>query len=167
MIIIMKTSSHFRLPAAAPFLLFCLAIGGATSHAQQPPEVIVVDGRAWAVEDSGEPASWAEAEDYCNTLEAGGFADWRLPSLFELESLFTAGPAGTLPAGIELDDCCAWSSTNLVDLEPEAKGELPDPAMGPDMYYWGLLFPDGVRYYSMNRFPDGVALCTRGDANDA
>jgi hypothetical protein len=126
----------------------------------------MVDGRAWALETSSEAAPWAEAEEHCATLEAGGFDDWRLPSLFELESLFSAEPAGALPPQIELDDCCAWSSTNLVELEPEAKGVLPDPAMGPDMYYWGLLFPDGIRYYSMNGFPDGIALCTRDNAGD-
>ena len=163
----MKSCTHSRSRFAAPLLLTFLLLSGATGHTQEASgEVAVVDGRAWALQTSSEAAPWAEALEHCETLEAGGFSDWRLPSLFELESLFAAPPAGALPAQIQLDDCCAWSATNLVDIEPEAKGELPDPAMGPEMYYWGLLFPDGIRYYSMNRFPDGVALCTRGTPDD-
>jgi hypothetical protein len=159
----MTTADHVRSAPAATALLIGLCLIGPTGSAQNGAGVTVVDGRSWALETSGEAAPWTEAEEHCETLEAGGHDDWRLPTLFELESLFDASTGGELPGGIELEDCCTWSSTNLVALEPEAKGVLPNPAMGPDQYYWGLLFPDGIRYYSMSRFPDGLALCTRGD----
>jgi hypothetical protein len=142
-------------------LLIGLCLIGPTGSAQDDSGATVVDGRSWALETSVAAAPWTEAEEHCATLEAAGFDDWRLPTLFELESLLDASTGDTLPGGLALEDCCAWSSTNLVELAPEAKGVLPDPAMGPDQYYWGLLFPDGIRYYSMSRFPDGLALCTR------
>jgi hypothetical protein len=31
----------------------------------------------------------------------------------------------------------------------------------PSMYFWGFMFQAGVRYYSVQIFPDGQALCVR------
>jgi hypothetical protein len=160
----MITCKPVRSLASLALVLAVAVLTGPVAMAQQAGDAIaVVDGRSWAVETSGDAVPWADANDYCDTLEAGGHDDWRLATLAELEALFAASDNGVLPPAIDLADCCAWSATNLVEIPPEAKGELPDPAMGPDQYYWGLLFPDGIRYYSMSRFPDGVGLCTRDD----
>ena len=35
----------------------------------------------------GKKISWNEAVAYCDTLEYGGFSDWRLPNIEELQSL--------------------------------------------------------------------------------
>ena len=148
------------------FLLIAVALPGATLTeavlAQDASdEIAVVDGRTWSLVTSAEPSPWEEAREYCDTLEAGGFSDWRLPLLEELEALFDADAPGSIRGPFMLEDCCAWSSTSLADLAPERKGQLPDPGGPPESYFWGFLFEGGIAYYSNGRFPDGIALCTR------
>jgi len=126
--------------------------------------VVVVDGNMWALEAS-EPLPWSEADEFCDTLEVAGFTDWRLPLLAELESLHDPEAERSIRGPFDLDDCCAWSSMSLVDLEPGQKANLPGPGGPPGGYYWGFLFRGGVAYYSNGRFPDGSALCMR-EADD-
>lgn len=52
---------------------------------------IVLDtktGLMWAAEDNGKGISWHDAKKYCNDYKAGGYKDWRLPSLDELSELY-------------------------------------------------------------------------------
>lgn len=143
----------------------CLALTLSAPAAGQTARELttVIDGLMWAAESNGETISWDEANDYCETLELDGHDDWRLPTLVEVESLYApeAVERGRIRDPIELADCCAWSSINLVELEADRKGVLPDPVNPPDAYYWGFLFSSGIRYYSFGRFPDGEALCVR------
>jgi hypothetical protein len=129
-------------------------------------EVVEVDGRQWSLVTGSGAVPWDEADEFCDTLEAGGLSDWRLPTLFELETLHDPAAASSIRGPFELADCCAWSATNLLMLAPERKGGLPDPAGPPAGYYWGFLFEGGTSYYSNGRFPDGFALCTRGPQQD-
>lgn len=154
-----------RSPALPPAAL-CIAAAallGAPTQAQQEAarEVEEVDGLTWALVTNGETVPWTDAKEYCDTLAHAGFDDWRLPTLSELESLHDPSAESGLRAPFVLDDCCAWSSTNLVEMPPERKGALPDPSLAPANYYWGFLFDGGIRYYSYERFPDGSAMCVR------
>jgi hypothetical protein len=45
-----------------------------------------VTGLMWAQELSTSAYSWSDAVEYCNTLELGGYSDWRLPTVKELWS---------------------------------------------------------------------------------
>jgi len=45
-------------------------------------------GLMWAAKDNVIPISWPDARSYCRDYRGGGFADWRLPTLAELTSLF-------------------------------------------------------------------------------
>jgi hypothetical protein len=157
-----------RLPLASfphrvTALLAALSIGFSASGSAQDDtrETIVVDGKMWSLVTSAEPLPWTEANAFCETLDLEGHSDWRLPSLLELEALHDPSAESGLPAPIELDDCCAWSSSNLLEIPAEQKGNLPEPGQGPQQYYWGYLFASGVRYYSSRGFPDGLALCVR------
>jgi len=42
----------------------------------------------WMARDNGAALSWPAAKSYAGTFHGGGFADWRLPTLAELEGLF-------------------------------------------------------------------------------
>jgi len=42
----------------------------------------------WAAEDNGRPINWVDAKFYCENYRAGGYSDWRMPILDELEGLF-------------------------------------------------------------------------------
>ncbi len=45
-------------------------------------------GLTWAVKDNGNSVSPNEASEYCSSLRSGGFSDWRLPTIEELEALY-------------------------------------------------------------------------------
>lgn len=61
---------------------------------------------------------WEEAVHFCNGLEYGGYSDWRLPNIRELESLITYGryypalPSDHPFTGLQLS--YYWSSTTHV-----------------------------------------------------
>lgn len=148
-------------------LLLGACFCGAAATAQElATEVVTVDGSHWSLE-TGDAAPWTESNEFCEELESGGFSDWRLPTVEELEQLHagitrlsTSGPSEN---PFDFENCCAWASQNLVTLPAERKGQLPAQSGAPETYYWGLLFDGGVSYYSNGRFADGFALCTRGD----
>ncbi len=45
-------------------------------------------GLMWAAKDNGEDLDWYDAKKYCKNYTGGGYADWRLPTLDELEGLY-------------------------------------------------------------------------------
>ncbi len=78
-------------------------------------------GLMWAAEDNGEDIDWKDAKRYCDDFEGGGYKDWRMPTLDELESLYDRSEKG-YPAEcwedftlcttklIRLSCCCPWAS---------------------------------------------------------
>lgn len=141
--------------------MLLVLIAPSSSGQQDPDGVIAIEGRIWSL-DVGDAASpWRDADEFCDGLDAGGFTDWRLPSLEELLSLHAPDAPGGIEGPFELPDCCAWSSENLVVRPTDRKGALPEPGGPAEGYYWGFLFDGGISYYSNGRFPDGFALCTR------
>ncbi len=82
-----------------------------------PPDWIVDDlltGLAWnkAADSSANGLTWIEALSYCESSNAGGFDDWRLPNVKELLSIVDfsrADPASGFP-NITTD--ALWSSTS-------------------------------------------------------
>ena len=74
-------------------------------------------GLIWARRDNGEDLDWYAADDYCHELEVGDWADWRLPSIDELEILHDkrSNAQYKLPAPIKLTGCCPWSDTRSGD----------------------------------------------------
>jgi hypothetical protein len=51
--------------------------------------------KMWQRSDGGPPRTWDEANQYCSELTTGGYADWRLPSITESETIinYTRIPA--------------------------------------------------------------------------
>jgi hypothetical protein len=69
----------------------------------------------WTVKDNGTSVNWAQAREYCTGLNAGGFSNWRLPTIGELSDLYdkSAKKPFKTKGPIELGDSCALSgSTN-------------------------------------------------------
>ena len=61
-------------------------------------DVIVVDegtGLMWTRRDNGEDINWREANEYAMHLRLGGYADWRLPTIEELEKLYDPEEGGS------------------------------------------------------------------------
>ena len=48
-------------------------------------------GLMWAAKDNGNPINWKDALSYCQIYSGGGYTDWRMPTLAELESLYDLG----------------------------------------------------------------------------
>jgi len=45
----------------------------------------------WAAESSPGSKSWEEAVRYCSDFDAGGYKDWRMPTIDELRGIYNAG----------------------------------------------------------------------------
>jgi hypothetical protein len=59
-------------------------------HEKDPPESWIdpVTGLMWAGKDNGRDISWRAATKYCGELRLGGYVDWRLGTIEELESIY-------------------------------------------------------------------------------
>ena len=42
----------------------------------------------WAIKDNGSDIGWQDAKFYCENYNGGGYNDWRMPALDELEGLY-------------------------------------------------------------------------------
>ena len=60
-------------------------------------------GLTWQLDDSGTGMDWADALEYCEALEVGGYGDWRLPDAKELQSIvdYARSPATTGSAALD------------------------------------------------------------------
>jgi hypothetical protein len=47
-------------------------------------------GLMWAPGDNGSDITWHDAKAYCEDFRGGGYEDWRMPTLEELEGLYQA-----------------------------------------------------------------------------
>ncbi|TDI39082.1 MAG: DUF1566 domain-containing protein [Acidobacteria bacterium] len=75
-------------------------------------------GLLWTTNDHGADVDWNNAAQYCADLELGGRANWRLPTIEELEELYVqdlssdcGGSTCHVYPPFELSSCCPWSST--------------------------------------------------------
>ena len=70
-------------------------------------------GLMWARNDNAADVTWSKAGLYCEELETGGYTNWRLPAIAELESIeakWSMRPFKTVDP-IYMSACCAWSTT--------------------------------------------------------
>jgi hypothetical protein len=114
-------------------------------------EVVVVDqetGLMWTRKDNGEDINWHEANEYAKKLRLGGYSDWRLPTIKELEKLYEPKEGGRykIRKPFRLTGWWVWSSTM----------EGSDSA-------WIFVFVSGERnHYPLAHSLDLRALCVRG-----
>jgi hypothetical protein len=108
-------------------------------------------GLTWTVKDSDSALSPNQAIDYCSRLRSGGYSDWRLPTIDELEALYDSKLKKQYKAKgpIELSDSCALSATT------NSSGEV-----------WTFCFNNGGRNLGGGSGcgTSGRVLCVRGPA---
>ena len=51
--------------------------------------------RMWTAADNGSGLSWSQASRYCRELKLGGYSDWTLPAIDDLQVLFERTPSTT------------------------------------------------------------------------
>ena len=124
-------------------------------------------GLMWAGRDNfGRDLNWRQAAKYCLDLNLAGSADWRLPTISELEGIYDKS-ADALGLGGKRNEIATswhvkgdlfltgwtWSASHLMDARGRPTG-------------WGLLFD----FNRGRRFDDELgfrtfkrALCVRGD----
>ncbi len=131
-IIFAKSSSIFLL------FLLCMSAPPARAQNQTPANVGPVVGAwtdpatslTWTKSDNGADVNWDQAKAYCSNLHLGGFSDWRLPTIDELEGIYDSSQRAPLSnpgcsnfqskikGGIALSSCngnvvagAVWSSS--------------------------------------------------------
>jgi hypothetical protein len=108
-------------------------------------------GLIWAAKDSGSSLSPNQASDYCSSSRAGGYSDWRLPAIDELEALYDSKLSKLYKAkgSVELSDACVLSKS------VNSSGEV-----------WTFCFNSGSRNLGGGSGcgTSGRALCVRGPA---
>jgi len=131
------------------------------------------NGLMWAAKDSGKRGSWHKAMKYCRRLRLGGYSDWRLATIDELESLVNLPAYATeyvggsdivhwngdlqLSGGILLASDRQWSSSVPTDVDGS-----PSKA-----HFWSFDIRTGHRESGFEDWAEGDtmnALCVR-DAN--
>jgi hypothetical protein len=110
--------------------------------------------RTWLVgkEQPRVTVTWKEAADYIKNLNdrIGGFSDWRLPNIRELESLVDTtqhSPAFAAPSAFDIIQAGYWSSTTSL-YEPR--------------YAWVLYTMDGAIGVGFKTYADFFVLPVRG-----
>jgi hypothetical protein len=123
-------------------------------------------GSMWAVKDNGENVNWHRAMKYCSDLRLGGYSDWRLPTIDELQVIydasgFAAPPplkgmewalAGKPKGGLILTGAREWSSSRVLDDRGHHTG-----------FAWQFDFPHGKRWHDPIGYNGSLrALCMPG-----
>ena len=67
----------------------------------------------WTIKDSGARITWQQANQYARQLRLGGYSDWRLPTIDELEKLYDpkGGNKYNIRKPFRLTGDRVWSST--------------------------------------------------------
>jgi hypothetical protein len=105
-------------------------------------------GLTWMSKDNGADVNQGQAKEYCASLRTGGFSDWRLPTIDELENLYdkNAKKAYKAKGTITLSDSC-----------------VPSSSLNPSGEVWNFCFSYGGRTLTRaaGHGSAGRALCVR------
>lgn len=103
----------------------------------------------WAAKDNGYPVDWNQATTFCQNLRAGGYKDWMLPTIDQLEKIYWVGEndyGHPVKGNIKLTSDWEWSSTK------NGSGAAWGFGFGP-----GKRNSDDLDHYGVS----GRALCVR------
>jgi len=67
-------------------------------------------GLMWTIRDNGKGLTWFEAVEYAKQFRVGGYSDWRLPTVDELEELHERGTENAIRPPFRVH-ALMWSST--------------------------------------------------------
>ena len=64
-------------------------------------------GLMWADHDNGSKINWVNAKNYCEGYSGGGKPGWRMPTIAELDNLYSSGAYGSV---MKKSGMAVWSS---------------------------------------------------------
>lgn len=78
----------------------------------------------WADKDNGVDIQWIAAKTYCESFNAGGYKDWRMPTKNELAGLYSGSSRDArgyhlATSFITLSGCCPWTSETCISMLPQ------------------------------------------------
>ena len=86
-------------------------------------------GLMWAAKDNGRDVNWRRALKYCLDLRVAGYADWRLPTIGELRSIYdplakgrARSPSYAMKGDLLLTGQATWSATRRLDADGRPNG---------------------------------------------
>ncbi|MFM8559142.1 MAG: PEGA domain-containing protein, partial [bacterium] len=72
-------------------------------------DVVVRGDLKWTVSDNGSDVDWNEAKAYCEACQVGGYTDWRMPSIEELQGLYVKGNSYATSGKRTWSDGSTWT----------------------------------------------------------
>jgi hypothetical protein len=87
------------------------------SKVEAPPPDVWKDpatGLTWATKDSGSDMSYTQGLQYCSSLRTGGFSDWRLATIDELDGIYDSKSKSLIKikGPIKLEGSSVWSGSS-------------------------------------------------------
>jgi hypothetical protein len=134
-------------------VVLCISAAQARAQNQTPANTPLVGwtdpdtGLTWTTEDNGSDVNWNQANAYCSNLRLGGFSDWRLPNIDELQGIYDVdvNVGGRYVKGNLQLSGWEWSNSQV-----DASG-----------WAWAFSFGNGERYSFRLGGGDGRTLCVR------
>ena len=100
----------------------------------------------WTRQDNGSDLSSNQAVSYCRNVRTGGYRDWRLPEIAELQGIYDPSTLSHIKGGIRHSGYWEWSATK------SGSGKA-----------WVFLFSAGTQYSGeLSSSISSRALCVRG-----
>jgi Protein of unknown function (DUF1566) len=128
-------------------------------------------GLMWAGKDNGKDVSWKKAVKYCRDLRLGGYSDWRLAMLAELEGIYdksVSAPGLARLGGPAKGSPFTWHVKGNLFLTGNqwSSSQRSDDRGHPSGYVWYFDFNEGRSKNDPTGWPysfnNSRALCARG-----
>jgi len=104
-----------------------------------------VDNRTslmWTANASNDDMIWDSAKNYCTNITVGGYSQWRLPTIDELQGLYDENLPNHMRGQFRVSFPFVWSANAGADAA------------------WAFYFRDGKRHYNRG-YSTNRALCVR------
>ena len=102
-------------------------------------------GIMWTGKDNGEDIDWDQAMAYCRDLNLGGFSDWRLPTMAELEGIYDLEASSPGRGGQHDEELFLFHIKGNLFLHGSewSRDPLEGSSGRPSGYAWYFNFTDG------------------------
>lgn len=103
-------------------------------------DIVEFKGKTWQQSDDGKAYTWTQANEYCESLELGGYTDWHLPTIKDLRSLYLCTPIHLPPDQIKQggDGGCKEDRVKKRATRIDSKFNMRNASAGDYSVYWAI-----------------------------